>query len=443
MMFADLTRKESKFTARISGVRIVTAEADGGEGSASLYIRNGRISEPFAGPYDIDLTAADFADGASELFLLPGLVDAHCHLRDPGFTYREDIESGSRAAVRGGFTAVMCMPNTKPCCDNATVVSYIVHKAANVALCRIYPIGAVTKDRAGDSLAEMGSMKQAGVVALSDDGATVANADILLRALRYADQFDLPLIDHCEDMSMPGAMNEGWVSTSLGVIGQPSIAEDIIVARDLLVAEYAQVPIHLAHISTARSVELIRQAKARGVAVTCETCPHYFILTEEICRDFNPQARVNPPLRSETDCLAIIEGLKDGTIDIIATDHAPHHADEKNRPFSEANMGISGLETAFALSYTYLVEAGHLTLSDLVRLMSTTPSDIFKLSGGSLAVGSPADFTIVDPNRKDVVRAADFVSKGKNTPFEGYPIFGEILATFVDGKQVYNARGNR
>ncbi len=401
-----------------------------------IVIKNKKISEVgqnLTGKFDITI----FAKG---LYVFPGLVDAHCHLREPGQEYKEDIASGTKAAAKGGFTAVACMPNTKPVIDNDAVVKFIVDKAAECGFTKVYPIGSITKGSEGKQLAEMGFMKEAGAVAVSDDGRPVENADVMRKALEYSKDFNLPIISHCEEMSLAenGAMNEGFLSTTMGLKGIPSIAEEIQVSRDVLLAEYTGVPVHIAHISTAGSARIIREAKSRGVAVTCETCPHYFSLTEAECEGFNTNAKVNPPLRGESDRQAIIEAIKDGTIDIIATDHAPHHRDEKNVEFQYAANGISGFETALAAAYTYLVKPGRITIEKLVELMSLNPAAFLSKETGGIKVGALADITIVDLNSEVTVNGDEFISKGKNTPFTGKKLNGQAMFTIVDGKITYS-----
>ena len=372
------------------------------------------------------------------LTLLPGLVDMHVHLREPGFERKEDIASGSRAAVKGGFTQICCMPNTKPVCDSKVVASYIVNRAKEVNLCKVSPIGAITEGEKGEALAAIGSMKEAGVIALSDDGVSVMNSLIMANAMKYAADFHLKCLCHCEDKSLVdgGVVHEGYYSTLTGLKGSLRAAEDIMIAREICLAESLSLPVHICHVSTFSGVQLIREAKARGVQVTAETCPHYFILTDEAIKDFDTNAKVNPPLREEKDRLAVIEGLKDGTIDCIVSDHAPHHIDDKRVEFCEAAFGISGLETSFALSYTALVKGGALTLGELIEKMSLAPRAILSLGGG-LKVGERADFTIVDLNEEWTINPEDFLSKGKNTPFAGRKVFGKVKYTVVDGEIKY------
>jgi dihydroorotase len=375
---------------------------------------------------------------ASGKYVLPGLVDAHCHLRDPGFEYKEDIESGTRSAAAGGFTSVACMPNTNPVIDNEAVIRYIQSKAKAKGSVNVFPIGSISKELKGEELSEMGELKLAGAVAVSDDGRPVASSSLMKKALQYASMFDLLVISHCEDLDLAeeGVINEGYNSTAMGLKGIPSAAEDIAVARDIILAEYTGARIHIAHVSTELSVELIRNAKSRGVKVTAETCPHYFSLTDDACIGYNTHAKVNPPLRTQRDVEAVIQGLKDGTIDIIATDHAPHHSDEKNVEFNIAANGISGFETAFPLAVTYLVKPGHLSIDKVVEKMSLIPSKILGLNKGTLKVGQDADITIVDLDKEFTVDVTQFKSKGKNSPFNGFRLQGEVVYTLVGGRIV-------
>ncbi len=369
------------------------------------------------------------------LTALPGLIDAHAHLRDPGFEYREDIVSGTRAAARGGFTAVAAMPNTIPVADSAPVIRYMIEKAGQAGYCRVLPIGAVTKGQKGEEIAEIGFMAEAGAVAFSDDGKPVSAAGIVRTAIEYASYFDRVVISHCEDLSLAagGVINEGIVSTEMGLRGIPSIAEDIQIDRDTRIAEYSGLPVHIAHVSTANGVEIIRQAKARGVKVTAETCPHYFTLTEEAVRGFHTMAKVNPPLREESDRLAVIEGLRDGTLDMIVTDHAPHHEDEKDCEFSLANNGMIGLETCFPLVYTVLVKTGLLSLRDAILKMTEAPARLFRLPVPALAAGEPADLTLVDLGREIVYDVSESLSKARNTPFSGMALYGFPVLTMMAG----------
>lgn len=372
---------------------------------------------------------------AKGLYVLPGLVDMHVHLREPGFEYKETIKTGTMAAIKGGFTTVCCMPNTYPVNDNASVTEFIIRKAAQEGYCTVLPIGAITKGQKGKELAEIGTMINEGCIAFSDDGHPVMNSLIMRRALEYSKTFDVPVISHCEDLTLSegGVMNEGLMSVTLGLGGIPAEAEQIMVFRDILLAELTGGRLHIAHVSTEGSVNLIRDAKKRGVNVTAETCPHYFSITEDAVKGFDSNAKVNPPLRTERDIKAIKEGLRDGAIDVIATDHAPHHRDEKLREFDMAPFGISGLETALSLSLR-LVEEGILTMNQLVEKMVLNPSRILRLNKGAFKVGANADIAIVDINKEYRVESERFVSKGKNTPFEGWVLKGMCFLTICKGK---------
>ena len=378
---------------------------------------------------------------ASNKTVFPGIIDMHVHLREPGFEGKEDIESGSKAAVAGGVTQICCMPNTNPVCDNAVVVKYIKTRAEEVNLCKVHPIGAITKGEKGESLAEIGKMAKEGAVALSDDGRSVMNSLIMRLGMEYASGFNLKCLCHCEDLNLVdgGVVNEGKNSTLTGLKGIPRAAEDIMIARDISLAESLDVPVHICHVSTYSGVDIIRSAKARGVKVTAETCPHYFILTDDIITDFDTFTKVNPPVREERDRLAIIEGLKDGTLDCIVTDHAPHSRKDKEVEYNLAAFGMSGIETSFALSYTYLVKSGIMTLPELSRLMAKNPAKVLGLEGGEITPGAPADIAIVGLVAKYVIDGNKFISKGKNTPFNGYEVYGKVCATLVDGDVKYRA----
>lgn len=399
-----------------------------------ILIEDGKIVEIGK---DVEFVNGDiiYAEGK---YVLPGLVDAHCHLRDPGQEYKEDIETGTRSAAKGGFTSIACMPNTEPVIDNQAIVKYITSKAKQEGIVNVYPIGAISKGQKGEELSEIGELKFAGAVAISDDGKPLRNSALMKKALLYSSMFDITVISHCEDLELvdEGTMNEGYTSTVLGLKGIPAAAEEIMVSRELILAEYTKIPVHIAHVSTELSVDLIRHAKSRGVNVTCETCPHYFTLTEEACEGFNTLAKVNPPLRTQKDVEAIIEGLKDGTIDIIATDHAPHHQDEKNVEFAIAANGMVGFETALPLSITYLVKPGHITMEQLVEKMCVNPSKILGLNKGSLEIGSSADLTIIDIDEEYVVDINQFSSKSKNSPFDGFKVQGAVYYTIVNGNVV-------
>ncbi len=378
---------------------------------------------------------------ASGKTVMAGIIDMHVHFREPGYEGKEDIESGSRAAVAGGVTQVCCMPNTDPVCDNAVVVRYIKSRAEEVNLCKINPIGAITRGEKGEALADIGKMAKAGAVALSDDGRSVMNSQIMRLGMEYASGFNLKCLCHCEDVNLVdgGVVNEGKNSTLTGLKGSIRAAEDIMIARDIALAESLGVPVHICHVSTYSGVDIIRSAKKRGVAVTAETCPHYFILTDDAITDFDTFTKVNPPVREEVDRLAVIEGLKDGTLDCIVTDHAPHSKKDKEVEYNLAAFGMSGIETSFALSYTYLVKSGIMSLPQLSKLMSANPAAVLSLDGGELAEGMPADITIADLNEKYVIDGEKFLSKGKNTPFNGYEVYGKICCTIVDGEVKYRA----
>lgn len=383
---------------------------------------------------DLIDTDADILN-AHGLHVFPGLIDMHVHLREPGFEYKEDIASGSAAAVRGGFTQVCCMPNTQPVCDNVAVVGYIVSRAKEVGLCKVHPIGAITKGEQGENLAEMGKMKAAGAVAVSDDGRPVSDARMMRLAIEYASDFGLLCLSHCEDRSLVdgGVVNEGLNSTLAGLKGIPRAAEEIMLAREIILAETLGKRVHICHVSTKGGVQLLRDAKARGVQVTAETCPHYFTLTDDVIVTYDANTKVNPPIREAEDVAAIKEGLHDGTLDCIVTDHAPHHRDEKSGEYNLAAFGISGIETSFSLSYTTLVRGGILTLSQLAQRMSGAPARILGLEGGALQEGKVADIMLADLNEKYVIDPKDFVSKGKNTPFGGTEVYGRVKYTIVDG----------
>ena len=411
--------------------------ANGIDAVTDIFIENGVISEIGE---DKDLTGVEMEIiDATGKIVAPGLVDMHVHLREPGQEYKEDIETGTRAAVCGGVTSVACMPNTDPVCDNAAVVSYIKQKAAEAGYANVFPIGAVSKGQEGKILAEMGEMAFAGAVAVSDDGHPVENSGLMRRAMEYSEMFDIVVISHCEDMALgEGDMNEGAVATAMGLRGISRAAEEVMAARDIIVAEAIGGRVHIAHISTKGSVELIRQAKRRGVRVTCETCPHYFALTEEACMGFNTNAKMNPPLRTAEDVAAIKEGLRDGTIDCIVTDHAPHHADEKDCEFGLAKNGIVGLETSLGLGIKCLVNEGVLTMGELIEKMAVNPSRILGIAKGSLAVGQAADVIIFDPRSKWTVDIKKLHSKGKNSPYDGFELYGKPEYVLVGGEIIIN-----
>jgi len=369
----------------------------------------------------------------------PGFIDVHCHLREPGREDVETIATGARAAAAGGFTAVCAMPNTDPVTDNQAAVGFIIRQAARAKAARVYPIGAISLGQRGEALAEFGEMVGAGAVAVSDDGKPVASAHLMRTALEYARTFGIPVADHCEEPTLAagGAMNEGLVSARLGLKGVPNEAEEIMVIRDILLARRTGGHVHLCHMSTHGSVELIRWGKERGVNVTAEVCPHHLSLTDEAVEGYNTNAKMNPPLRSAADVEAVQQAVHDGTIDVIATDHAPHHYDEKEREFADAPNGIVGLETALAVNMTWLVATGIIDLATLVEKMSCAPARIFRLAGGTLRRGNVADVTVFDPDAEWTVDPSRFRSKGRNTPYAGQKLKGRVHLTVVDGGVVF------
>jgi dihydroorotase len=421
-----------------------------------MVLRGGRVIDPSRGFDDVaDVVITDgciagvgrnqgVPDGADVrdaggLVVAPGLVDVHTHLREPGQEDRETIATGAGAAVAGGFTAVCAMPNTDPPIDNQSAVGFVVKQAAAAGLARVYPIGAISLGQRGEQLAEFGELVGAGAVAVSDDGHPVVSGQMMRTALEYARAFGIPVADHCEEptLAQGGVMHEGVVATRLGLKGIPSVAEEIMVARDILLARHTGGHVHLCHMSTRGSVELIRHAKASGVPVTAEACPHHFSLTDEACEGYNTNAKMNPPLRQAEDVAAIHAGLRDGTIDLIATDHAPHHYDAKEREFDDAPFGIVGLETALGLALRALVDGGHLSLPELMFRMSTMPARVFHLPGGTLAPGQPADVVVFDPAARWTVDPTRFRSKSRNTPYTGWELRGRVALTLVGGRAVF------
>ena len=387
------------------------------------------------------LPAASEEIDASGKYVFPGLIDMHVHLREPGFEKKEDIESGAKAAVKGGFTQVCCMPNTNPVADNKVVVTYIKARAKEVGLCKIHPIGAITKGLKGEEMAAIAGMKKAGAVAISDDGVAVKNARMMRLAMEYAKGFDMLCLCHCEDKDLVdgGSVHEGLNATIAGLKGIPRAAEDVIIAREIALAETLDAPVHICHVSTYSGVRMIRDAKRAGIKVTAETCPHYYTFTDEIIKTYDTNTKVNPPIREEIDRQAILEGLQDGTLDCIVTDHAPHHADDKNVEYNLAAFGISGIETSFGFAITSLYKTGLLTLPQIADKMSGAPARILGLDGGEIKEGGVADFTIADLDKKWVIEPEKFVSKGKNNPFGGYELYGAVAYTIVDGIIKYQA----
>ena len=400
-----------------------------------ILVENGKIVKiadniPANGSQEID---------ASGKHIFPGLIDMHVHLREPGFEKKEDIESGSKAAVKGGFTQVCCMPNTNPFTDNKVVVTYIKARAKEVNLCKVHPVGAITKGLKGEEMAPIAGMKKAGAVAISDDGVTVKNSRLMRLAMEYAKDFNITCLCHCEDKDLVdgGSVHEGLSATIAGIRGIPRAAEDVIIARELALAEELDVPVHICHVSTYSGVRLIRNAKKAGIKVTAETCPHYFAATDEIIRGYDTNTKVNPPIREEVDKQAILEGLQDGTLDCIVTDHAPHHFDDKNVEYALAAFGISGIETSFGFAITNLYKTGLLSLPEIADRMSGAPARILGLDGGEIKEGGVADIMIADLDEKWVIEPEKFVSKGKNNPFGGYQLYGAVKCTIVDGEIKY------
>lgn len=402
-----------------------------------IVIEDGNIVEIKQGALADDENKESKIIDASGKIVAPGLIDMHVHLRDPGYEYKETIETGSRAAAFGGFTAICCMPNTNPVNDCRQVTEYIVKKAVKADIVRVYPVAAISKGLKGESLCEYGELKDAGAVALSDDGNPVMNSQLMRRALEYSSRFNLTVISHCEDFDLvsDGTMNEGAVATKMGLSGIPNAAESIMVLRDISLCELTGVPVHIAHVSTRESVRAIRDAKKRGVPVTAETAPHYFSLTDASVKDYNTNSKMNPPLRTEQDIKAICQGLVDGTIDVIATDHAPHSIIEKAVEFDQAANGIIGLETAVPLGLK-LVETGIIDITDLIEKMSKNPARILGLKNG-LEIGKTADITIIDPEISYCIDANRFQSLSRNTPFDGWDVKGKAVLTMVGGKVVY------
>ena len=420
-----------------------------------LLIRGARVLDPAAGLDAVsDISIEDGAIAAigpglrakdaevleaHGLVAAPGFIDMHVHLREPGFEYKETIDSGAGAAAAGGFAAVAAMANTDPVNDCRAVTEYILERAAEAGKARVYPIGAITRGMKGQELAEMGEMVEAGAVAVSDDGLPVADPNVMRRAMEYATTFDIAVIEHCEtpELHPGGVMNEGYWSTVLGLRGIPRASERISVARNIVLAEMTGARFHVAHLSTAGALAQVREAKARGLRVSCEVTPHHLVLTDESVKDYDTDTKMKPPLVTEEDREALLEGLADGTVDAIATDHAPHHADEKREDFDHAPFGIVGLETAVPLCLDRLVKPGVISMTRLVELFTTGPARILGVEGGTLRVGAPADVTLLDPKRPHLVDPERFVSRGRNTPFAGWELEGAAVATLVSGRIVW------
>ena len=423
----------------LKGGRVVDP-ASGRDGLFDLLIEDGRVAG-----VGRDLPAAAgvaVVEIPAGLVVCPGLIDMHVHLREPGQEHKETVATGVAAAVAGGFTAVACMPNTVPVNDNAGVTAYILRKAAEADLARVYPIGAVSRGQHGEQLADIAELREAGCVAITDDGRPVATALLMRRALEYAGMFEMPVIEHCEEQTLKadGVAHEGFYATTLGLRGIPGAAESIMAQRDIALAELTGGIVHIAHMSARQTLDAVRHGKSRGARVTCEVTPHHFVLTDEMLAGpvpYDTNVKMNPPLREAADRNAMLKGLADGSVDAIATDHAPHHADEKHVEFDQAPFGITGLETAVSLGLDRLVHKGVISLARLVELMSVNPARILRVAGGSLAVGAPADVTVLAPDLAVTVSAARMRSKSRNTPFDGWTLRGGVAATLVSGRTVY------
>ncbi len=404
---------------------------------ADLLIEDGRIAQVGA---DLRADGAEIFE-AEGCIVAPGFVDLHVHLREPGEEYKETIASGCAAAVAGGFTSICAMPNTKPVNDNASITRFIIEKAREAGLATVYPVGAITRGSAGEELAEMAEMKSAGAVAVTDDGRPVMNSQVMRHAMEYARDHGLVVADHCQDLQLSagGVMHEGRYSTLLGLRGMCCLAEDSHVHRDICLAELTGAHIHIAHISTKGAVEMVRAAKRRGLRVTCEVTPHHLALTDAAVTEFDTNTKMNPPLRSAEDRAALIEGVGDGTIDAIATDHAPHHTDEKMLEYDHAPFGVIGLETALGVALTLLHHQQGISLARLVEMLTIGAARVFSLPCGTLSAGAIADVTVFDPDREWQVEAQRFKSRSRNTPFAGWKLRGAVVATFIAGKRVFCA----
>ena len=423
----------------LKGGRLVDP-ANGRDGVFDVLIDGDRIARVGRDlPVESGVTLVEIPSG---VIVCPGLIDMHVHLREPGQEHKETVATGAAAAVAGGFTAVACMPNTNPVNDNAGVTQYMLKKAADANLARVYPIGAVSRGQRGEQLADIAELKQAGCVAITDDGRPVATALLMRRALEYTSMFNMPVIEHCEDQTLKGdgVAHEGYQASSLGLRGIPAEAESIMAFRDISLASLTGGALHIAHMSARQTLEAVRFGKAHGARVTCEVTPHHFVLTDEMLAApvaYDTNTKMNPPLREAADRDAMLQGLADGSVDAIATDHAPHAADEKHVEFDQAPFGITGLETAVSLCFDRLIHRGVLTLSRLIGLLSVNPAKILNVPGGSLAEGAPADITILAPDLMVTVSAARMRSKSKNTPFDGWDLRGGVAATIVGGRLVY------
>src|SRR5687767_3720704 len=422
----------------LKGGRVVDP-ANGRDGIFDVLIDAGRIAKVGKG---LPADGAQVVEIPAAFVITPGLFDMHVHLREPGQEHKETVASGTAAAVAGGFTAVACMPNTSPINDNAGVTEYILQKAAQANLARVYPIGAVSKGSNGDQLADIAELRAAGCVGISDDGRPVKTALLMRRALEYAGMFDMPVLEHCEDPSLKGegVAHEGYHASTLGLRGIPGAAEAIMVQRDIALAEMTGGVVHICHMSASTSLRAVREGKEHGVRVTCEVAPHHFVLTDESLAtpiSYDTNMKMNPPLRATADRDDMLKGIVDGSVDAIATDHAPHHYDEKKVEFDLAPFGIVGLETAVPLSIDRLVHSGLIRLPRLVELLSTGPARILRVPGGTLSPGSPADITVLAPDLKVRIRASQLRSRSKNTPFDGWELRGGVAATIIHGRTVY------
>ncbi|HTK29442.1 MAG TPA: dihydroorotase [Vicinamibacterales bacterium] len=433
------TGERSGMKRMLKGGRVVDP-ANGRDGVFDVLIEDGRIARVGRDlPAGGDVRVTEVPAG---LVVCPGLIDIHVHLREPGQEHKETVATGTAAAVAGGFTAVACMPNTTPVNDNAGVTEYILKKAADANLARVYPIGAVSRGQQGERLADIAELKAAGCVAITDDGHPVATALLMRRALEYAGMFGLPVIEHCEEQTLKGdgVAHEGFHASSLGLRGIPGEAESIMALRDISLAELTRGAVHIAHMSARQTLDAVRYGKARGVRVTCEVTPHHFVLTDECLGapvPYDTNVKMNPPLREAADRDAMLDGIADGSVDVIATDHAPHHYDEKRVEFDRAPFGITGLETAVSLCFDRLVHAGRIPIGRLVELLAVNPARVINVPGGSLAEGAPADVTILAPDLPVTVRADAMRSRSRNTPFDGWSLRGGVAATIVGGRPVF------
>ena len=422
----------------LKGGRVVDP-ASGRDGAFDVLVDNGRIERIGR---DLPPDGAEVIELSSSSIVAPGLIDLHVHLREPGQEHKETVATGAAAAVAGGFTAVACMPNTEPVNDHAGITQFILKKAAEANLARVYPIGAVSIGSRGEQLSELGEQKAAGCVAFSDDGRPVSTALLMRRALEYAAMLGVPIVDHCEDPTLKGdgVAHEGYYASALGLRGIPGVAESLMVERDISLAELTGAHVHICHMSARQSLRAVRAGKDRGVRVTCEVAPHHFTLTDAALDGpvkYDPNLKMNPPLREEADRDAMVEGIADGTVDVIATDHAPHHADEKTNEFDRAPFGITGLETAVPLVFDRLVGTGRITIARAIELLATNPARLLNLPGGTLGEGAIADVVVLDPDRRVTIDAARHRSKSRNTPFHGWELRGAVLMTLVGGRVVH------